>query len=382
MDRCKLCGEEKIVAEILGVCLECIRERPQEAMPYIERAHTAARSILNLPPKPPRSEGGIPCDLCSNRCIIGDGERGYCGLRWNEGGSLKSLSTPDEGVFYAYLDPHVTNCCAAWFCPAGTGAGYPRYAYRDGPEWGYSNLAVFFYGCNFDCLFCQNPSHKNLSGLRPKSASTLAEAVRRNRRISCICYFGGDPDPQLPFAIRASEMAVEARGDKPLRICFEWNGCGNSRLVYRAAELALETGGNVKFDLKCYTPSLSLALSGVPNRRAYENFKLIAERLYPERRGLPVLTATTLLVPGYVDAFEVEAIAEFIADLDASIPYSLLIFHPDYHMMDLPITPLRQVIECYKAARRHLERVHVGNLHLIGVDSMERFERIAIKSEL
>jgi pyruvate formate lyase activating enzyme len=95
-----------------------------------------------------------------------------------------------------------------------------------------------------------------------------------------------------------------------------------------------------------------------------------------------VLTATTLLVPGYVDAYEVKAIAEFIADLDPSIPYSLLIFHPHFHMMDLPVTPIRQVIECYKAARRHLKRVHVGNLHLIGVSSMERFERLAMKAEL
>lgn len=312
---------------------------------------------------------------------MGEGERGYCGLRWNDGG-LKTLSTPDEGLYYSYLDPHVTNCCAAWFCPAGTGAGYPKYAYRDGPEWGYSNLAVFFYGCNFNCLFCQNPSHKNLSGLRSKPASAIAEAVRRNRRISCICYFGGDPDPQLPFAIRASKMALEARRDKPLRICFEWNGCGSERMVLRAAELALESGGNVKFDLKCYTPTLSLALSGVQNRRAYKNFRRIAEGLYSERRELPVLTATTLLVPGYVDAYEVGAIAEFIADLDPLIPYSLLIFHPDYHMMDLPTTPIKQVIECYRAAKSRLERVHVGNLHLIGVSSMVRFERLATKSKL
>jgi len=375
--RCRVCGEAPgPVAEALGICLDCIRERPDEAMPHIERAHEVARRRHGLPARPPRTEGGVSCGLCSNRCIMGEGERGYCGLRWNEGG-LRSLSDASEGLLYAYLDPHITNCCAAWFCPGATGAGYPRYAYRDGAERGYSNLAVFLYGCNFDCLFCQNPSHKELDPRRWVSADALAGLAAEGPKVSCICFFGGSPEPQLPFTINASEAALEVRRGRPLRICFEWNGCGDPFLVRRAAELSLVSGGNVKFDLKCFTPELSLALSGVPNRQAYRNFEMVAEELYPERRGLPALTATTLLVPGYVDAAEVEAIARFIADLDPSIPYSLLVFHPAHLMRDLPVTPLKQAVECYRAARRHLERVHVGNLSLLGIHGMPQFTSLA-----
>jgi pyruvate formate lyase activating enzyme len=141
--------------------------------------------------------------------------------------------------------------------------------------------------------------------------------------------------------------------------------------------MALETGGNIKFDLKAWDPSLSLALSGVSNERAYRNFEMIAERYYPLRRELPVLTAATLLVPGYVDAAEVESIAGFIAELDPGIPYSLLCFHPAHMMPDLPLTPLRQAVECYKAARGHLDNVNVGNLHLLGIRGMEEFRRRA-----
>ncbi|MFB0558226.1 MAG: radical SAM protein [Candidatus Bathyarchaeia archaeon] len=373
---CLVCGRtSRPVAGALGVCLDCIRERSDEAMPYIRRAHEEAKKRHGLPGRPPRIEEGAPCNLCSNNCLIGDGEMGFCGLRWNEGG-LRSKSTRDEGLYYSYKDPHVTNCCAAWFCPAGTGAGYPKYTYRDGPERGYSNLAVFMYGCNFDCLFCQNPSHKDLrSKTLPKD--DIANKVRSDRRISCICYFGGNPEPQLPFILDASKLAIEARKGVPLRICFEWNGCGNPALVKRAAETSLVTGGNVKFDLKAFTPELSLALSGVPNERAYRNFEMVAEEIYPERRELPVLTATTLLVPGYVDAAEVEAIAKFIAGLDPSIPYSLLVFHPAYLMKDLPYTSLRQAVECYRVARKHLERVHVGNLHILGLWSMSQFTSVA-----
>ena len=128
-----------------------------------------------------------------------------------------------------------------------------------------------------------------------------------------------------------------------MRICFEWNGAGNRLLVDRAAELALRSGGNVKFDLKCGSESVSRALSGVSNRRSFENFEMLFRRYGDKRPDMPLLTATTLLVPGYVDALEVEKIAGFLADLDRNIPYSLLVFHPDFIMSDLPITPYRQV---------------------------------------
>ncbi len=376
--RCGVCGEESTpVAGALNLCLNCIRSRPEEVEKAIEVRHGEARARYGLPSKPPRTHGGIPCTLCSNSCIMGEGERGYCGLRWNEEGSLRSLSDSRRGLLYAYLDPHITNCCAAWFCPGGTGAGYPKYSYRNGPEWGYSNLAVFLYGCNFDCLFCQNPSHKLVREGETVSVEGFVGWVGNNPRISCICFFGGSPEPQLPFALKAAEAAVEVRGDKPLRVCFEWNGCGDPRLVKRAAELSLSTGGNVKFDLKCFTPELSLALSGVSNERAYRNFEMVAREMHPERGEPPLLTATTLLVPGYVDSREVEAISRFIAELDPKIPYSLLIFHPAHLMSDLPITPLGQVIDCYRAARRHLERVHIGNLGLLGIRNMHQLSAIA-----
>ncbi len=49
-------------------------------------------------------------------------------------------------------------------------------------------------------------------------------------------------------------------------------------------------------------------------------------------------------------------------------------------MADLPYTSLGQAIECYNAAKRHLERVHVGNLHILGVGGMARFEALAMRA--
>jgi pyruvate formate lyase activating enzyme len=75
--------------------------------------------------------------------------------------------------------------------------------------------------------------------------------------------------------------------------------------------------------------------------------------------------ASTLLVPYYVDVSEVSSIARFISQAGPDIPYSLLVFHPDFRMNDLPITPRSQVDECYREARRYLRNVHVGNIHLL-----------------
>jgi pyruvate formate lyase activating enzyme len=82
------------------------------------------------------------------------------------------------------------------------------------------------------------------------------------------------------------------------------------------------------------------------------------------------------MIPGYVDAYEVEKIAELIADINPSIPYSLLVFYPNYRIMDLPITPVAQVIECYKSASHHLENVNVGNLHLLGIKNIGDFKSL------
>lgn len=335
---------------MLRVCVDCIRSGRADALDYAKTAHQLIRARYSLPAEPPKSDGGIPCNLCSNECVMAEGELSYCGLKKNVNGKLRSLAPDHHALLYAYRDPLPTNCCATWFCPGSS-------------HYGKVNVAVFFYGCNFNCIFCQNASHKEFGVVQPVSVNEFVSSVKRREDAYCVCYFGGSPEPQLPFAIRASEIILV---DKNLRICWEWNGCGNRNLVRRAAELSVQSGGIIKFDLKTFDPHLSRALSGVPNQRAYENFERVAAEFF-EGSDPPVLTATTLLVPFYVDEHEVEHIASFIANLNPAIPYSLLVFHPQFYMRDLPVTPREQVDRCYEAAKRHLKNVNIGNKHLLGL---------------
>jgi pyruvate formate lyase activating enzyme len=190
-----------------------------------------------------------------------------------------------------------------------------------------------------------------------------------NDKTSCICYFGGDPTPQLVYAIHASKRARERRKGI-LRVCWETNGSMNPHLLMRIAELSFESGGCVKVDLKAWDDKVHYALCGVSNRRTLSNFKLLAE-YKNERRSTnpPLLIASTLLVPGYIDEYEVGNIARFIASLDRDIPYSLLGFHPHFQMEDLPRTSRKHAGRCLKAARNAgLRNVRVGNIHLLGND--------------
>jgi pyruvate formate lyase activating enzyme len=351
------------MAKALSVCLDCIRSNFKEVSCYVQEAHHQARKAFNLPAQPPKNSSGTTCQACFNECSMSPGERGYCGIRTNEDGKLAG-ATPRQGSVSWYYDPLPTNCVADWVCPGGTGAGYPHFAYAKGPEIGYKNLAVFYQACNFNCLFCQN-WHFRETVYPGKTTGAPQLAAQVDNKTACVCYFGGDPTPQIPHALAASRLALSNAEGRILRICWETNGSMHPKLLKKMADLSLKTGGCIKFDLKTWSSELSLALCGVSNKRTFENFSLIAE-LTRERPNPPLLVASTLLVPGYVDVQEVSNIARFIATLNPEIPYSLLGFHPQFYMYDLPTTSKDHAFLCKEAAEREgLQKVKIGNLHLL-----------------
>lgn len=364
MAQCDLCQKKsEYISKALGVCLACIRQRPLEALEITARAHRQSRTEFRLPPVPPDDPEGVRCNLCVNACRIGENEPGYCGLRENRDGRLTGGSAAKARLSW-YHDPLPTNCVADWVCAGGTKAGYPTYSHCPGAESGYKNLAVFFQACSFNCLYCQNWHFKRDS--TASSYNTVDDLLRDvDPQTSCICYFGGDPSPQLPFSIKASRAARDKKQDDILRICWETNGSMNPKLLEHMMTLAVNSGGCVKFDLKAWNNDLHVALTGAENKRTLKNFARAAKHIV--RRGNPpVLIANTLMVPGYIDVEEVSAIAGFIASLNPDIPYSLLAFHPQFYMSDLPLTPTHLAEQCLDAAREAgLSKVRIGNIHLL-----------------
>ena len=362
--KCLVCGKESfLISSTLGVCGECIREDFEKAKVFINKAHEKTREDFNLPPKSPRDNQGIPCHFCVNSCRISSGEKSFCGLRKNEEGRLKGASS-SKGYLSWYYDNLPTNCVADWVCAGGSGAGYPSFSHTKGPEYGYKNLAVFYYGCSFNCLFCQNWHwREDIFARQSISPEGLIDAV--DARTSCICFFGGDPSCQIDHSLRVARGAREKRKDQILRICWETNGSLSEKFLDEMAKISLESGGCIKFDLKAWNEEVNLALCGVSNKRTLENFKYLSS-FTDKRPQPPFLIASTLLVPGYVDEEEVRGIARFITSLNPEIPYALLAFYPQFYMHDLPTTSKNHVRRCLEVCKKEgLKNVRAGNIHLL-----------------
>ncbi len=365
MGKCRYCGNSSIIiSDSLGYCYDCIRGHWEEVYQEIFKVHENSRVIFGLPPSVPKTENGHTCQLCANMCKIGENSKGFCGIRENKKGRI--IGGTKRGNLRFYYDPLPTNCVADWVCPGGTGAGYPKYANRKEAEYGYYNLAVFYQACNFNCLYCQNWTFKY--GLRQPnwvSIEELANAALREN-VSCICFFGGDPTPQVIHALASVRLALKKKKGQILRICWETNGSVNPKILEKMAQFSLETGGCIKFDLKAWHEPVHKALCGVSNQQTLNNFKWLSG-LIDERKEPPLLIASTLLVPGYVDVSEVREIASFIASLNPNIPYSLLGFYPHFFMKDLPTTSISHALRCLEAAKKAgLKRVRIGNQHLLG----------------
>lgn len=352
---CELCGSTStIVSQAVGICRDCLLNKFDLARPSVLAKHAQAREEFELPSRIPRSAGGITCKLCSNECQIAENQYGFCGLRTIRNKRVNHLAgTPPAGLLHWYRDQLPTNCVAEWVCEGSHHRGC-------------HNLAIFYASCTADCLFCQNWHYRESKPHADNLTSARELAAHANSRTFCVCFFGGDPCSQMPHALAAAKILAE-RG---VRICWETNGMQHPKFIKKAITYSFHTGGCVKFDLKAFEDQIHMALCGVSNQRTLDNFSM-AGKYSKERPELPLVVASTLLIPGYIESDEISKIARFIAAVNPDIPYSLLVFAPNFFMSDLPITSAAMAREAVSAAQSAgLNNVHIGNRHLLGFEEL------------
>lgn len=365
MGTCNFCGKSTgTISKAIGFCGDCITAHFDRLWPDLRRAHQHTRRIYGLPEAPPQAIEGLTCPFCVRQCRIPEGDTGYCGIRSAKGHRIRG-GRPHEGNLSYYFDPLPTNCVGDFVCAAGTQNGYPQYSVSKGPEYGYNNLAVFYRACSFNCLYCQNYHFKDKTFSSSRiPAKQLANVV--DERTTCICYFGGDPTPQILHALKTSTVALKKTTGRILRICWETNGAMTEPFLTKVADLSLTSGGCIKLDLKAWDEGIHYALCGVSNKKTLENFAKLA-MISRKRPEPPFLIASTLLVPGYIGVREVTNIARFISGLNPEIPYSLLAFYPHFYLKDLPVTSRSQALRYRAAAKTEgVRNVHLGNVYLLG----------------
>ncbi len=273
----------------------------------------------------------VRCLACAHRCRIGDGHSGVCRIRVNRGGTLHVASGYVAGL---QLDPiekkpffHV----------------YP----------GTDAISFGMLGCNFHCSFCQNWVSSQM--LREKRGDVFPSAVgveqlkdlaARYRPPVCVSTYN---EPLI-----TAEWAVEVFKElKPLGVRggFVSNGYATREvLAYLRPHMDL-----YKVDLKCFDEDNYRKLGG--------GLKPVLDTIGWLKELDYWVEVVTLIIPGMNDSDqELNAMAKFLVGVDATIPWHVTAFHPDYKMSDAPATSADTLLRACRIGRdAGLKFVYAGN---------------------
>jgi pyruvate formate lyase activating enzyme len=277
--------------------------------------------------------GSVSCGICAHRCILGDGQRGRCGVHQNIGGELVSL------VYGRLVAEHVDPI-----------EKKPLFHLLPGSL----SYSISTLGCNFSCRHCQNASLSQVSrgenvaasGVMKKPEDVVDAAVAAG--CSSISYTYVEPTVFLEYAYDCCVLAA-GRGIKNIFV-------SNGYMTARVAELLAPFISAVNIDIKAFTDSFYREVCGAELQPVLDSVKRFRE--------LGVwLEVTTLIIPGYNDSDEeLCSIAAFLADTDNSIPWHVTGFYPAFKMTDRSPTS----IAALKRARqigldKGLRYVYAGN---------------------
>jgi pyruvate formate lyase activating enzyme len=280
-----------------------------------------------------RREGErVRCFACGHRCLISEGRRGICKVRFNHGSQLR---VPFGYVAGVQCDPvekkpffHV----------------YP----------GADALTFGMLGCDFHCGYCQN--------------WITSQALRDPNSITSIREI--DPQQLAATGRRLGARLVVSSYNEPL-ITAEWAVAVFQEARRLGMECAFVSNGNVTPEalefLRPFIVAYKIDLKGFDDRR----YRTLGGTLEHALEGIRLVHAqglwlevVTLLVPGFNDSeAEVRAMARFLASVSPDIPWHVTAFHPDYRMTDPNRTTARQLVHAAAMGREEgLRFVYAGNV--------------------
>ncbi len=287
-----------------------------------------------------KADGSVICQLCHQRCRIGDGRRGICGVRENQQGTLYSLV---YGRMVAeHIDP-IEKKPLFHFLPSS------------------KSYSISTVGCNFSCQHCQNyeiSQYPHLTGQIGGTRRSPDEIITAAEMANCksISYTYVEPTIFYEFAYDCATLA----GKHGLKNVFVSNGYMTREVVHSLAQVL----DGINIDIKAFTDKFYQQVCKAHLAPVLENVRLFHE--------LGVwLEVTTLIIPGWNDSeAELREIATFIKDIDPEIPWHVTAFHPSFKMLDsLPtkVDSLRRAMEIgYEAG---LAYVYCGNIPGSGGES-------------
>ena len=274
----------------------------------------------------------IECELCPHRCVIGDCERGICGVRENV-----------EGTYYTLV---YGNACSAHIDPIEK---KPLFHFL--PTTSIFSIATA--GCNMRCKFCQN---WEISQFRPEQLNQvydlppdkLIETIKKNNCTS-IAFTYSEP---VIFYEYMYDTALLAKENNIHSVMIS-NGYINP-IPMKALCKPLSA---VKIDFKAFTDEFYQDICGGTLQPVLDTLVLLKdEGIWFE---IVVLIIPTL----NDDETEIKDMCKWILkNLGNDIPLHFNRFYPQYTLKNLPPTPISTLNKAYTIARDvGLNYVYIGN---------------------
>lgn len=277
-------------------------------------------------------DGSLQCFACGHRCLIREGKRGACQVRFNRGGRLYA---PWGYVSGLNIDPIEKK---------------PFFHVLPGT----CTLTFGMLGCDLHCAYCQN--WITSQALRDPSAGAPIELI--------------SPEEMGNIAVRYRSPFITSSYNEPL-ITAEWavaifkearpHGIrglfvSNGNLTPEVLEYLRPYLAGYKIDLKSMNDR-SYRRLGTTLNNVLDGIRMVYES------GL-WLEVVTLVVPGFNDSEEeLREAARFLVALSPDIPWHVTSFHRDYKMLDHNDTDVRTLLRAAEIGRSEgLRYVYAGNI--------------------
>jgi pyruvate formate lyase activating enzyme len=274
----------------------------------------------------------VQCELCFRRCTISEGRRGFCRVRENQKGELRSLVYGKPVGLQ--IDPIELE---------------PMYHMVPG----HKNLCVYTASCNFRCKHCQNWS---ISQSAPEQISpmkyTPKEIVEETLRQGCKSISHSINEPTVFFEMMF-EVAQLAKQKGLLTVCHT-----NGGITREPMKELLKYLDGVTVDLKSFNPKFYEEISKARLEPVLETLKTI-------RKSNRHLEIVNLIIPTLNDDMaDIRKMCRWIvSNLGKDTPIHFTRFSPQYKMTHLPHTPIKTLEEAMEIAKSvGMKYVYVGNV--------------------
>jgi pyruvate formate lyase activating enzyme len=274
----------------------------------------------------------IECTLCPRMCKLGDKERGYCGVRENQG-----------GIYYTLV---YGKACAIHVDPVEK---KPFFHFLPGKQ----ALSIASAGCNVNCKFCQNCE---ISQVRPEQIQQVdfppPAVVRAAKNNNCpiIAYTYSEP---IVFFEYMYDTSIEARRERIKNVVITGGHVNGEPLI----ELMKVVDG-IKVDLKAFNQDFYTKYVRGELKPVLDAIKQIAQ-------NDTWLEIVYLVIPTLNDSpAEIQNLCRLILnEVGPDVPIHFSRFHPMYLLKNLPPTPLSTLEKIHAIALKEgLHYAYIGNV--------------------